>query len=587
MARGKHFKQTQDVQPVYDPWQSYDPNGSYDADARDTDAPDTHDDKPAADAPSPWLVLSTVIKYGTALLLAGLCAYEEGSPRLMLAFAVELLFIMTLSNSVWRLNRVVGTILNDLLVLLFLLQVMVLYFGGTYLSSIMVTNLEFIGDIQGNARAYVVAAVIISLIALLPAGPLWKASAKQSGAALGISAALLAISLVTGSSYSPGFAYINLARQMYVIYERNMRLKSAKGDPSQFYSDHVTQGIDRPEVLPEKPNVVLIMVEGLSKNISEDDRQIMPHMADYEQRSLSFVNYFDHTAATLRGIIGQLYSGYQNDGFEKNELVSLQSALGEAGYRTAFINTEPKNELFAGYLNNLGFDQVVDGRDPVGEDGEGPDGSLTDRQAYEALFAQMEAMGAQEEPFFLSIYTFGTHATFDSPDMFYGNGATAELNKFYNTDMWFGTFMERFEQSGLFDNTIIVFTTDHATYADKEYKRAFPDYVRRRPFLDRVPFFIYHKDVDAHLVDAKGKNSLDLAPTILDYLDISPANYFLGQSLFVEADESPYDTLFSDTSDQSSSTNGDIVVLEGEELEWFEGQLFEYFAALTHGASGK
>ena len=47
-----------------------------------------------------------------------------------------------------------------------------------------------------------------------------------------------------------------------------------------------------------------------------------------------------------------------------------------------------------------------------------------------------------------------------------------------------------------------------------------------------MPLFIYHKDVEAKDIDVDGRTTIDFAPTVLDYLDISKPNYFLGESLF-------------------------------------------------------
>ena len=91
------------------------------------------------------------------------------------------------------------------------------------------------------------------------------------------------------------------------------------------------------------------------------------------------------------------------------------------------------------------------------------------------------------------------------------------------------------------DNTIIVYTTDHSTYTDNHFYKAFPNYDRPAEFLDEIPLFIYQKDIKPDVIDVNGKNTLGLAPTILDYLDISADNYFLGNSLFSSISRNNYD----------------------------------------------
>ncbi len=132
----------------------------------------------------------------------------------------------------------------------------------------------------------------------------------------------------------------------------------------------------------------------------------------------------------------------------------------------------------------------------------------------------MEQEEKSNQPFFTAIYTFNTHVTMDSEDQKFGDGGGMELNKFYNCDYQFGKFMEKFNESELSDNTIIIFTADHCTYADDAFREAFPDVPRVQVFLDRIPFFIYYKGVTPQVIDAQGRNSLCMTPTVLDFLDI-------------------------------------------------------------------
>ncbi|HFR3771756.1 TPA: arylsulfatase, partial [Streptococcus suis] len=56
--------------------------------------------------------------------------------------------------------------------------------------------------------------------------------------------------------------------------------------------------------------------------------------------------------------------------------------------------------------------------------------------------------------------------------------------------------------------------------------------------IDEIPLFIYYKGISPEVIDVKGKNSISLSPTVLDYIDLTGPNYFLGQSLFNMNDNS-------------------------------------------------
>lgn len=159
------------------------------------------------------------------------------------------------------------------------------------------------------------------------------------------------------------------------------------------------------------------------------------------------------------------------------------------------------------------------------------------------------------------------------------------LNRFHNLDYWFGQFMEKFNNSALAEDTIIVFTADHSVYADADYYYAYPDSTRIAYGMDKIPLFIYHAGIVPQQIDVEGRNSLDMAPTILDYLDISAPNYFLGETLFFsKSNGNNYDTVYYDGGEIWSSNLGEIQELSDTNKQEFLERLQKYFAAKTQTA---
>lgn len=358
-------------------------------------------------------------------------------------------------------------------------------------------------------------------------------------------------------------------------------IKSAETNADWLFHDGIEDCITKPEYLPDNPNVVLIFTEGLSRNIIHDSRDIMPNVKKLESESLHFENYYNHTFATYRGLIGQLYSGYQLNNYDSNSLMSLQSILKVRGYNTAFINTEPNNKDFTGYLSRLNFDKLLTDAS-VDERG---DSYIYDKDAYALLFETITEQSKEGKPFFTAIYTFGTHVSLDSPDVVYGDGKDPLLNKFFNADYWLGDFLLKFKSSPLYDNTILVFTADHATYQDDDFRHAFPTYLRESDVCDEIPLIIYFKGETAVTVDVNGRNSLDLAPTVLDLLDISSPNYFVGTSLLGNGDASqdiPIDTVFYYLSEKLTSHESAVRSMGIEESETFLTTLIPYLSISRH-----
>ena len=141
--------------------------------------------------------------------------------------------------------------------------------------------------------------------------------------------------------------------------------------------------------------------------------------------------------------------------------------------------------------------------------------------------------------------------------------------------------MRRLEEEGLSSNTLVVFTTDHASYVDDDYILSFyPDYERADIFCDRIPLVFYYEGITPGVVDAGGRNSLDLAPTVLDYLDIDSPNYFLGGSLFLPVQNELVETVFCvpDSEWMVSTADGEVRDLTEEETEEFRTYLESYLS---------
>lgn len=293
----------------------------------------------------------------------------------------------------------------------------------------------------------------------------------------------------------------------------------------------------------KNPNVILIFAEGTSELVLS--KELTPNTIRFLNSSIRFSNYFNHTAATFRGIRGQMISGYQYlGGYYPNKVgvgqmsrseiqskfsgyvESLPSILAQHGYRTVFCSPHSRKEQLAEMLQATGFEETFGF-----EDFKTSKQDLTDREQYEQIFQILQEHDKHDRPIFLSAYLVGTHHGMDSTDIKYRSGANSYLNKFHNQDIWFGQFMNKMSASGLLRETIVVWTTDHATYPTSDFNSTFQ--VSKNYFIDKIPLGIYYPGVEPVVIDAQNRNSLSLAPTLLDILGIhQQSNHFLGRSLF-------------------------------------------------------
>ncbi len=521
--------------------------------------------------------LLTCIKFLLALVLSILTISTTKNPLYFFVGLVELALIFVIYNLLVEKN-IFAWLFANLLFFIYVAQMVVLYFGNSFVTLTMLKNIKFLEDLGGKVFVYILGVVLALAIVFIRGNSL----TKHVNYKILIILLFLLLSAEIGFHFeSKRFSPVQSFATVFVDHFRYQNVKKALGDPSvalsTYYKDGLADAVAKPENLPDNPNVILIFTEGLSYNIISDERNIMPNLKALEKESLAFSNYYNHTFPTLRGVQGQLYSGYKLDDDEKgNNLISLQDILKDNGYSTSFIDTEPFNEEFSSYCQNLGFDGVV--TDP--EQLSGYNMSMNDSEAYNFLFDYASDLSKDENPFFISMYTFGTHVSFDSPDEVFGDGKNSVLNRFYYLDCQIGKFIDAFNSSALSDNTILVFTTDHCTYSDQDYTNAFPNYLRECTDADEIPLFIYYKGVTPSVVDVNGRNSLCLAPTVLDYLDIDHENYFLGTSLFDADASSEFDTVFYDASYLVSTKDSMVRYMSDLEIEEFLSQVLSYYSAL-------
>ena len=525
----------------------------------------------------------TIIKYSFSFTITSLSLLTTGNFYYLLFSLLELIIIFSLTNMILKRSTIAGNIFDFIFLLIYNVELLVLMFGNSFVTLIMINNLSSWEALKGRMAVYLLGFGLLFLFSFLPVIYIEPNNIKFNRAKnpniryfnlkLVIGALLMEMILLfsVGYNYSPAYSTYDLSENYYK-YNKLIQSNSSKSIKSEkFHKDEVKGYVEKPNNLPESPNVILIFVEGMSQHIIDDERNIAPNIREVQSKSLNFKNYYNHTFATYAGIIGQLYSGYQLQNHDKNYLISLPQVLSAYGYHTSFINTEPKNKEFTTYLNNLGFDKVIPG--PVTKSL----GVTSDKDAYKKLLSEINK--ENQSPFFISMYTFGTHLGMDGYDRKFGDGSDRLLSRFHDMDYQFGKFIEEFNNSSLAENTILVLTTDHATFVDDEYRKSFPKNDRVQGNLDKVPFFIYYKGIEAQTVDVEGRNSLGLTPTVLDYLDISTGNYFLGESLFSKNDKNdPYSHLFVSELTYRLTHDSSISFVPDKDKDNIEEKVSEYYS---------
>jgi len=311
--------------------------------------------------------------------------------------------------------------------------------------------------------------------------------------------------------------------------------------------------------VPEKPNIIIIFTEGFSSRTSNaynnTFKQLTPNLKDFSlnEKSMTVHNYFNHTAATYRGLHGQLCSIYPKYGYSgwnikleetKNiNYICLPHILNKYKYKTIWLNMHYKNASYNDEMvSNFGFQSILSAEDLLKTYSFKKKGLrkdfLTDHESYNLLIEYLKNF-KEDKKFMIGMYTVETHAWIDigKDGIKYQDGKNNGLNTIHNMDDAFGKFWNYFKSSKYYKNTIIIFTSDHCHAFEKSYVQIMKDYNQKdykKIFVDKIPLIIYNpiyqlpKDIYTH-----NATSIDLAPTIMQILDINnEKNSFIGTSIF-------------------------------------------------------
>lgn len=516
------------------------------------------------------------IKLVIAITLVFLAFSTSKNLHILLVSLCELFTIILVTQLATYANKIFGNILFGLLLLLFCFQQIVLYVSNSFLNRNMLANVGSFEALGSKGQLYLIFVIAVAVFCFIPTGVI-----KINSLLVKIFVSLLILAtysfslFVFGVNSSPFGSFGQLLIKEHKIRKQINEIQYVEVEK---YDNYIGDSRPMDQNLPNNPNIILIFVEGMSDFIIDDSRDITPNLSRFRSESLSFENYYNHTFATYNGIRGQLYSGFSNSNLAENHLLSLQSILSAYGYHTCFINTEYVNDDFVTYIDRMHFDDVVTYEN---SDYWNDYYYLHDEISYQLLFDTATELHNADSPFLLTMYSFGTHMELDSTDVVYGDGSNEVLNRFYNLDNAFGEFFDAFENSELAEDTIIILTADHATYFDRSAIDAGFDHfdgVNYFP-VNRLPFIIYYDGITPEEIDVNGRNSLSLAPTILDFIDIETHTNFLGNSLFDVPTQSGIDTFYYDGGFAFSTSDGNVVMY-GEAPEDLLELIYGYYSIM-------
>lgn len=289
-----------------------------------------------------------------------------------------------------------------------------------------------------------------------------------------------------------------------------------------------------------EPNVIFIFLESWPAMYMQSygyDKATTPFFDKLRKRSLTTREMIAGGHRTTEGMFATLCSAQNPLGqtvaqsqLQDFEYRCLPQILKDKGYSTAFFQGSNRNTSGTGaFAQLLGFSESFGRADIQQRRYEENSWGVYDQDLYDYVYTTLKN---SSEPVFFGINTNTTHdvkvPAGVTPQFTLRKSDPSDLNALYFADRALEDFFNRVENDPDIGNTLWVIFADHT--AGLRSSR-FNNY--------RIPFLIFNKNkVKPRVVD-RIASQRDIAPTVLDLMNMASPRYFAGKTL-LRSDDKPY-----------------------------------------------
>lgn len=306
-------------------------------------------------------------------------------------------------------------------------------------------------------------------------------------------------------------------------------------------------------------NLILIQLEAIDTWLIND--VCMPNLLALKEQSLDFTNNYAPmylSAGTFNtenlantGVVSPAVGGSITMYSRNSYPLSAAHLFEEEGYTANSFHGSPgkvyDREIIHknwGYEKYHGYQQM----------------KLKDYSYDSQLVDAFDLMTSHDHPFFTFIITISGHGPYKDSKVsntWYDKFAailpegTDEMvihayAHAYETDLFVERLMNKLDEEGYLDNTVIAFYSDHYDYYVVDDQIIMDQKgVNDSNLIQSTPFFIYSKDMAPQKI-TKVTSTVDILPTIVNLFDLNTdGRYYMGNDAF--SDNGGY-VIFADTS---------------------------------------
>jgi len=449
-------------------------------------------------------------------------------------------------------------------------------------------DLRFLGDstfLLGSAlevaRPVLLGALLVAgavAVRLAPAAVPWL----HSGASLAVGAALAMLLALW-----PWSDEVALWRQTNVV-QRNLNLlvrpsdgpaRSAFRDPPSAMlalDPQLAADLGGRSFLgagPRARNVILVSLESvagafiptLAADHGHSDLFSLPELDALARDHLSYSTFINHNRKTNRGMY-TLVCGEPPNLLPGTPKMSVHAAGGwrtclpqvmrELGFETVYMQSAPLPFMFKDqFMSRAGFDVLYGyAHFETMNAYERSHWGVDDRAFFEKTLETVEELHRQEQPFFLTLLTVGTHHPYVFPRGYEGKTYGRKRRALRYADLSIGEFVRGLSASGILEDTLVLITSDESAGMESKnsFKKLEVDGLTDALSQNWGTMIVLGPDVGRRRV-REPFGQVDVALSILDYLGHADRGaHFFGRSLFRQYDE-PRRMYFANTNKLSVS----------------------------------
>jgi len=347
------------------------------------------------------------------------------------------------------------------------------------------TFLKGSGTQMAHPWLIVVAALVVG------GGAAWFAVASRSVGRGYLIAAALAVAVVVeffpGSVQAPDWRQSNfVSANVRDVFSRVLKREvasTAHAASSALLADFLRADLSGKPILSGsgKRNIIMVFVEGLAgghiASVAEAHGTVsslnLPKLDRTARANLVYSTFIAHQKQSNRGMYAALCGAYPHLAAavpEMTEIASgipidcLPAVLRANGYETLFMKAADSSYMDMGrFMLKIGFDRAF-GEEGFPKKYPRNNWGLDDWSLYEGSLTEIEALAGGERPFFVSLFTSGTHHPYHIPDSFLGQpDAPARDRAWAFADEALDRFLVTLKKRGLLENTLVIVTSDEAS----------------------------------------------------------------------------------------------------------------------------